>query len=134
MDDIRYWLGFSLAIDEIVQVRSISRNAAIRLLDAAIANGDLRTKIFRHEDEAPEIAVAGADFELWLDAKPSAGGKQSRVIACLAKLYPDGVPDRDVVPRTQLQADLLKLDTSLFPLTFKTLQKAIEAFNATRKR
>jgi hypothetical protein len=142
MDERRYWLGYTLAIQLVQQARNVSRAVAQKTLDDAIAARKLRTKPQEaewSEDDQGYIwpegpSIAGSDFERWIDAKPSAGGKQARIIAGLAKLHPDGVPDRDVILRTQLQADLLKLDPSLFPLTFKTLKKAIEAFNATRKR
>jgi len=128
---------------QLVQVtKHISRASAQKALDDAIAAGKLRTQSTsqglvwangkRIWQEGPSIGRD--DLARWLEAKRSPGGKQARIIAALTKRCPDGVPDRAECPRERLKADLLALDRSIAPLNLKTLQKAIEAFNATGKR
>ncbi len=132
--DIRYWLGFTLATERVARARGLSRGAAQKAIDDAIASGELRSSSPGTSSEITGTMIAGADFEQWLNPPRSAGGKQSRILARLRQLFPEGVPDRAERPRMPLIADLLKLDPSLEPLNPKTLQKAISSYNATRKR
>jgi hypothetical protein len=125
-ESIHLWIGFKLATEWVERVRGVSRGAAQKAIDDAIAAGVLRTN---------GNDVADVDLQAWLAERPSAGGKQGRITAQLAKRFPDGVPDRAAVPRQPLQADLIAADPSLDPLDLKTLATAIKAHNAaTRKR
>jgi hypothetical protein len=60
------------------------------------------------------------------------GGKQPRIIKQLEKRFNgEAVPGRSECPREALTAYLVKADPSLAPLTHKTLNKAIESYNAS---
>jgi len=70
----------------------------------------------------------------WLDLqnKPiQEAGKQPRIKAHLAEMFPNGVPDPAHCPRKTLKADLLKRDPSLNPLDEATLKSAIDAHNSS---
>jgi hypothetical protein len=58
-------------------------------------------------------------------------GKQPRIKAHLAEMFPNGVPDPSHCPRKALKADLLKRDPSLNPLDEATLKSAIDAHNSS---
>lgn len=137
-NELGYLIGFELATEAVERARGLSRGAAQKLLDEAVAAGLLHSEPRDFDADGNPASgpdISSVDLEAWLNPPPTnPGGKQARIIAQLSKLYPDGVPDRDLVPRTPLQADLLAADRSLAPLDLKTLQRAIEAFNATRKR
>lgn len=87
------------------------------------------------------IEIFEADLRHWLaqtglksEPKKVSGGKQPRIQALLAELFPNGVPDPAHCPRKALKADLLKRDPSLNPLDEATLKSAIEAYNSDPKR
>jgi hypothetical protein len=91
--------------------------------------------VFRPVVEPVMVLVDGEDFRHWLnklaplEAQPTVGGKQSRIIRLLTEMYPTGVPDRSDCPRQPLKAELLRRDPSLNPLNLKTLQRAIDSYN-----
>jgi hypothetical protein len=72
----------------------------------------------------------------WLDLEnrppPKQTGKQPRIKAHLAEMFPNGVPDPAHCPRKALKADLLKRDPSLNPLDEATLKSAIDAYNSSQ--
>jgi hypothetical protein len=74
----------------------------------------------------------------WLDLEnrplPKPTGKQPRIKAHLAEMFPNGVPDPAHCPRKALKADLLKRDPSLNPLDEATLKSAIDAYNSDPKQ
>jgi hypothetical protein len=65
--------------------------------------------------------------------KPAAarGGKVPRIIAHLAKRFPNGVPEPALCPRKDLQGSLVKGDKSLAPLDLATLKTAIDQYNGS---
>jgi len=70
----------------------------------------------------------------WVDlqnAPPQLVGKQPRIKALLAEMFPNGVPDPAHCPRKALKADLLKRDPGLSPLDEATLKSAIDAYNSS---
>jgi hypothetical protein len=89
------------------------------------------------DDGTHWIEVSEADLRYWIEqqAKPKAIGKQPRIKALLAEIFPNHrVPDPAHCPRKALKADLLKRDPSLKPLDEATLKSAIEDYNADPKR
>src|SRR5262249_49516652 len=62
---------------------------------------------------------------------PEPTGKQPRIRALLAEMFPNGVPDPAPCPPKALKPDLLKRDPSLSPLDEATLKSAIEAHNSS---
>ena len=139
-DPIRYWLGYSLAIEHVQQARNVSRAVAQKALDEAIAADLLRTKPLEREwsedDESHVLpegpSIAGADFERWLDAPPKALGKQPLVIELLRKRFGgELVPDPAHCPRKLLLAELRSSHKSLGSLNDDTLKKSIDRYNAS---
>ena len=74
----------------------------------------------------------------WLELQnrppPKPTGRQPRIKARLAVMFPNGVPDPGHCPRKALKADLLKRDPSLNPLDEATLKSAIDAYNSDPKQ
>jgi len=120
-----------------------------RALRKLCASGVIRT--FRAHEDGIEFIPAKEwtrDFDTdgvylseenirrhWLDMlskpPPEPTGKQPRIRAHLAEMFPNGVPDPAHCPRKALKADLLKRDPSLSPLDEATLKSAIEAHNSS---
>jgi len=120
-----------------------------RALKKLCASGVIRT--FRAHEDGIEFIPAKEwtrDFDTdgvylseenirrhWLDMlskpPPEPTGKQPRIRAHLAEMFPNGVPDPAHCPRKALKADLLKRDPSLSPLDEATLKSAIEAHNSS---
>jgi hypothetical protein len=81
------------------------------------------------------VSVSKTDLDDWLDNnRKKAVGKRPLVRELLAAMYPDGVPDPPFCVRKTLVADLRKCDRRLRSLDEDTLKKAIEEYNADRKR
>jgi hypothetical protein len=129
-----------------------SSQATERTLRKLCASGVVQTIRF-HEDGVEFIPPGEwkrADFDTagvylnkndllqqWIEFQNKAlpeTGKQPRIKALLAELFPNGVPDPAHCPRKALKADLLKRDPSLNPLDEATLKSAIEAYNSDPKR
>jgi hypothetical protein len=120
------WLSFPYAARDVERYLGLSWGAAQKALIEA--SEKLRTRS-NYSGQGPD--VLDIDFYQWLNSRLNqpAGGKQSRILRLLAKMFPTGVPSRDVRPREGLRAELLRRDPTLEPLTLKTLQKAIVAHN-----
>jgi hypothetical protein len=149
------WLQFSFAAAEVRDRLGLTLGAAERTLRQLCASGVVRAirlqvdKIGEpsYEEEPIFIAhnewsaasidhlgwveVSENDPRYWLDnqGKPKLVGKQPRIKAHLAELFPNGVPDPAQCPRKALKADLLKRDPSLKPLDEATLKSAINEYN-----
>jgi hypothetical protein len=122
------WLSFPLAAREIERRLGVTWGAAQKTLIEACQSGEIET-LSNYSGQGPD--VFDVDFYQWLNSRLNqpAGGKQSRILRLLAKMFPTGVPSRDVRPREGLRAELLRRDPTLEPPTLKTLQKAIVAHN-----
>ena len=127
----------------------MSYHEAERALKKLCASGVIRT--FRAHEDGIEFIPANEwkrDFDTdgvylseediqrhWLDllskSPPEPTGKQPRIKAHLAEMFPNGVPDPAHCPRKTLKADLLRRDPSLSPLDEATLKSAIEAHNSS---
>jgi len=140
MDDFR--LPYEIAIRLVQVTRHISRAAAQKALDDAIAAGKLRTQSSPQDwvwangkriwPEGPSIAKS--DLDRWLNAPPKALGKQPLAIELLRKRF-DGkpVPDPALCPRKALLAELRCSHKSLASLDDDTLKKSIERYNASTR-
>jgi hypothetical protein len=141
------WVLFSEALEE--SASGLMRpDEAERTLNKLCAKGDVRAVCFFPDGPkfiAPKEWSKGLDTELvylsvddllrWVyrPGKPETG-KQPRIKAHLAKMFPNGVPDPAHCPRKTLKTDLLKRDPSLNPLDEATLKSAIDAYNSDPKR
>jgi hypothetical protein len=142
------WFYFDRAASELGDKLAIPPTAAEAKLHKLCATGVIRAVGSDDNDKWPEpippsewsdddlprleILVSNLDFYNWLErqvTQPNPGGKQSRIIVLLAKMFPTGVPNRADCPREPLKAELVKRDPSLKPLDLKTLKTAIEAYN-----
>jgi hypothetical protein len=141
------WILFSdAAADESSLMAPGEQEQILRKL---CAKGEVRA-VCCYEDGpkfiAPRESSKGFDSELvylsvndlmrWVFRDRPEAGKQPRIKAHLAKLfppekYPEGVPDHAHCPRKTLKADLLKLDPGLSPLDEATLKSAIDAYNSS---
>ena len=143
------WVEFiDVAVQEVGYV--MSWHEVERALRKLCASGVIQA-IRVHEDciefiPAKEWARGDFDTEgVYLNAKdlerhrvdlqkkppPELTGKQPRIKALLAEMFPNGVPDPAHCPRKALKADLLRRDPSLSPLDEATLKSAIEAHNSS---
>jgi hypothetical protein len=128
----------------------MSLREAERALRKLCASGVVRAVEF--SEDGPKFVApkdwTGDDFDpepvylstvdlsrYWCDLQnrppPKPTGKQPRIKAHLAELFPNGVPDPAHCPRKALKADLLRRDPSLSPLDEATLKSAIEAYNSS---
>ena len=143
------WTEFiDVAVQEVGYVMSL--HEAERALKKLCANGVIRA--FRAHEDGIEFIPAKewtrGDFDtdgVYLNAEdlqrhrvdlqnktpPEPTGKQPRIRAHLAEMFPNGVPDPAHCPRKTLKADLLKRDPSLNPLDEATLKSAIDAYNSS---
>ena len=138
--DVIVWIGPSPII---------SQWEVERALRKLCASGVIRT--FRAHEDGIEFIPASEwkrDFDTdgvylnWEDLDrhqvhlknkplPEPTGKQPRIRALLAEMFPKGVPDPAHCPRKTLKADLLRRDPSLNPLDEATLKSAIDAHNSS---
>lgn len=142
------WVEFiDIAVQEVGFV--MSYHEAERALKKLCASGVIRT--FRAHEDGIEFIPASEwkrDFDTdgvylnWEDLDrhqvhlknkplPEPTGKQPRIRAHLAEMFPKGVPDPAHCPRKTLKADLLRRDPSLNPLDEATLKSAIDAHNSS---
>jgi hypothetical protein len=148
------WMEFNELLHEEGTGLFINRQEAERKLRKLCASGAIQTVRFIY-DEAnnikPEFISPNEwkrpDFDTtlvylspkdlsrqWLELQNTSipeAGKQPRIRAHLAKMFPNGVPNHSFCPRKALKADLLKRDPGLNPLDEATLKSAIEAYNAS---
>jgi hypothetical protein len=147
------WIEFNEVVHEEGQGLFTSRREAERMLRKLCASGVIQTVRFNREGAkiVPEFIQPKewkrADFDTtlvylnprdlsrqWLELQnkpvPEAG-KQPRIRAHLAEMFPNGVPDPAHCPRYTLKADLLRRDPSLSPLDEATLKSAIDAHNSS---
>jgi|SRR5215472_9202486 len=143
------WIEFNEVLHEEGQGLFTSKREAERMLRKLCASGVIQTVCF-HDGVAefiPSKEWKRADFDTtlvylntkdlsrqWLELQnkplPEAG-KQPRIRAHLAEMFPNGVPDPAHCPRKTLKADLLRRDPSLSPLDEATLKSAIDAHNSS---
>jgi hypothetical protein len=121
------WLSFRLAAEEVERKFGLTWGAAQRQVLDLCESGAVGWR--QRYPGGPD--VSRDDLRRWLEGQLTreVGGKQSRIIRLLAKMFPTGVPKRADCPREPLRAELLKRDPSLTPLNLKTLQTAIDAYN-----
>jgi hypothetical protein len=146
------WVEFiDVIAEEVGPSPLISQWEAERILRKLCAGGVIQA-IRVHEDGdgiefIPTAEWKRADFDTYgvylsikdlhrhsweLQNKPvPEAGKQPRIRALLAELFPGGVPDPGHCPRKALKADLLRRDQSLNPLDEATLKSAIDAYNSS---
>jgi hypothetical protein len=142
------WIEFKEIIDE-EQGLVTSLREAERALRKLCASGVIQTMYVTEDGPKfiPRNEWKRADFDTyrvylstkdlsrhWLELQnkpvPEAG-KQPRIRAHLAEMFPNGVPDPAHCPRKTLKADLLRRDPSLNPLDEATLKSAIDAYNSS---
>ena len=135
------WILFSDAAEE--ESSLMAPGEAEQILRKLCAKGEVRA-VCCYEDGPKFIAprewskgfdselvyVSVNDLERWVFRDRPETGKQPRIKAHLAEMFPTGVPDPADCPRKALKADLLKRDPSLNPLDEATLKSAIEAYNS----
>jgi hypothetical protein len=123
------WVLFSEALEEGAS-GLMTHDEAERTLKKLCAKGDVRAVCFYEDGPkfiAPKEWSRGLDDELvylsvddllrWVyrPGLPEAG-KQPRIKAHLAEMFPKGVPDPAQCPRKALKADLLKRDPGVAPV------------------
>ncbi len=115
------WIGFELATEWVERIQGVSRGAAQKALDDAIAKGLLQTQ---------GTDIFSTDLERWLNPPKPKVGKQPLVIDLLREKFAgQPVPDPSHYPRKDLLAEMRGKHPTLASLDDDTLKKAIKRYN-----